>query len=62
MVCLATAHPAKFPDTVAQAVGQPPEPPASLIELEGKPSRCEVMDCSVEALMAYIENHALKGP
>jgi threonine synthase len=61
MVCLATAHPAKFPDTVARAVGRPPEPPAVLADLAGKPSRCEVMDCSLEALMAYIESHALKG-
>jgi threonine synthase len=61
MVCLATAHPAKFPDTVARAVGRPPEPPAVLADLAGKPSRCEVMDCSLDALMAYIESHALKG-
>jgi threonine synthase len=61
MVCLATAHPAKFPDTVAQAVGRPPELPPALAEMEGKPRRCEVMDCSVEALMAYIDSHALKG-
>jgi threonine synthase len=61
MVCLATAHPAKFPDTVARAVGRPLQPPDALAELEGKPSRCEVMDCSVEALMAYIESHALQG-
>ena len=61
MVCLATAHPAKFPDTVARAVGRPPEPPTALAALDGKPSRCEVLECSIETLKTYIEEHALKG-
>ena len=62
MVCLATAHPAKFGATVARAIGRPPELPSSLAELEGKPSRCEVMDCSIEALKSYLESHAQKSP
>lgn len=62
MVCLATAHPAKFGATVEQAIGRQPDLPPSLAELEGKPSRCEVMDCSIDALMAYIESHALSRP
>ncbi|MGI9571588.1 MAG: threonine synthase [Desulfobulbia bacterium] len=62
MVCLATAHPAKFGATVEQAIGRQPDLPPSLAELEGKPSRCEVMDCSIDALMAYIERHALSRP
>ena len=62
MVCLATAHPAKFGSTVEQAIGKQPDLPPSLAELEGKPSRCEVLDCSIEALMAYVESHALSRP
>lgn len=62
MVCLATAHPAKFGSTVEQAIGKQPDLPPSLAELEGKPTRCEVMDCSVESLQAYIKSHALKRP
>ena len=62
MVCLATAHPAKFGSTVEQAIGKQPDLPPSLAELEGKPTRCEVMDCSVESIQAYIKSHALKRP
>ena len=62
MVCLATAHPAKFGATVEQAIGTQPELPPSLAELEGKPSRCEVIDCSIDALKSYIERHALNRP
>ena len=62
MVCLATAHPAKFGATVEQAIGTQPELPPSLAELEGKTSRCEVMDCSIDALKNYIERHALNRP
>ena len=62
MVCLATAHPAKFGNTVEQAIGTAPDLPASLAELEGKPTRCEVMECSIEALTSYIESQALTGP
>ena len=62
MVCLATAHPAKFGATVEQAIGRQPDLPPSLSELDGKPTRCEVMNCSIEELMAYIESHALNGP
>ncbi len=33
VVCLATAHPAKFPDAVARAVGHVPEPPGRIARL-----------------------------
>ena len=62
MITLATAHPAKFGSTVEQAIGKQPDLPPSLAELEGKPTRCEVMDCSVESIQAYIKSHALKRP
>jgi threonine synthase len=38
-VCLATAHPAKFPDAVAQAVESLPPPPPELAVLESMPTR-----------------------
>jgi len=59
MVCLATAHPAKFGDTVARAIGRLPDIPESLAGLEGKESRCEVMECRAEDVMAYIEQHGI---
>jgi threonine synthase len=40
MVCLATAHPAKFPDAVHDAVGITPELPAHLADLYERPERC----------------------
>lgn len=40
MVTLATAHPAKFPDAVAAAIGAPPEPPPALAGLADRPERC----------------------
>jgi threonine synthase len=40
MVCLATAHPAKFPDAVHDAVGITPELPPHLADLYERPERC----------------------
>ena len=40
VVCLATAHPAKFPDAVEQATGVRPELPAALADLLDRPERC----------------------
>lgn len=59
MVCLATAHPAKFGACVEQAIGRLPDVPASLAGLEGKESRCEVMDSNRQAVMTYIEQHGI---
>ena len=61
MVCLATAHPAKFGTTVEKSIDRHPDLPPSLAELEGRKSRCEVMDCSTQTLMAYIASHGLSG-
>ena len=37
VVVLSTAHPAKFPDAVMQAIGTPPEVPPRLADLQEKP-------------------------
>ena len=58
MVCLATAHPAKFGAAVQEAIGKPPEMPASLAGLEKKPTRCEVLDADVGQVKAFIERNA----
>ena len=60
MVCLATAHPAKFGATVEKAIERQPDIPACLAGLAEKQSRCEVMDADVEAVTAYIEQHAIR--
>ena len=59
VVCLATAHPAKFGAVVTKAIGKPPETPPELVGLEDKESRCEVLDPDVKTVQDYIARHAL---
>jgi threonine synthase len=54
LVTLATAHPAKFPDAVAQATGVRPALPERLRWIETATERCEVLPASLEALKAAI--------
>ncbi|EAT15994.1 threonine synthase [Desulfuromonas acetoxidans] len=58
VVCLATAHPAKFGDAVQQAIGQDPERPASLDGIEQRDSRCELIDAETEKVKAYLAQRA----
>ncbi|MBF0110413.1 MAG: threonine synthase [Magnetococcales bacterium] len=55
MVCLATAHPAKFGDAVRLAIGREPERPPVLEGLEQRPHRCQVMPARVEAVRSFID-------
>ncbi|MDO4263611.1 MAG: threonine synthase [Deinococcus sp.] len=50
MVCLETALPAKFGETVQEAVGRLPERPAQFEDIEDRPRHCEVLPNDVEAL------------
>ncbi len=59
MLCLATAHPAKFPDAVHQAIGRDPDRPASLDGLEERPRRCETIDAETGEIKEFVERHAL---
>lgn len=59
MICLATAHPAKFGAAVARAIGHEPELPSSLAGLANKETRCEVIPAEVGAVKAFVEQHAL---
>lgn len=56
-VCLATAHPAKFSETVERALGKAVPAPESVRELAGKPTRCEVMDADLEKVREFIVAH-----
>ncbi|HNQ05401.1 MAG TPA: threonine synthase [Thiobacillaceae bacterium] len=58
LVCLETALPAKFEDSIVEALGRRPERPAGLEDLEALPRRVEVMDADVQAIKAYIARHA----
>jgi len=59
VVCLATAHPAKFGAAVTEAIGKPPDLPPALKDLTERESRCEVLDPDVKAVQDYIARHAL---
>lgn len=54
MVCLATAHPAKFTDAVRQAIGNEAPPPTSLQGLMEKETRCTMLDAGEEAVREHI--------
>ncbi|MEM1232313.1 MAG: threonine synthase [Pseudomonadota bacterium] len=58
MVCVATAHPAKFPESVDEAVGAPLARHPRLEALRALPSRCESLPASVDALKAYVADRA----
>ncbi|MGH9211590.1 MAG: threonine synthase [Acidimicrobiales bacterium] len=53
VVCLATAHPAKFPDAVEQATGIRPSLPEHLGDLFDRPERYEVLPADLAAIGAY---------
>jgi hypothetical protein len=58
-ICLATAHPAKFPEAVCKAIGREPERPESLKGIESRPSRCKILPAEVDAVKNYIIKQAL---
>jgi len=58
MVCLATAHPAKFGEAVSRAIGHCPDLPPSLADLREEDSRCELLDADAEQIKAYLTEHA----
>jgi len=59
LVCLATAHPAKFGAAVAKATGSEPELPPALAGLAEKSSRCEVLAAETVVIKDFVEKHAL---
>ena len=58
MICLETALPAKFAETIVEAVGRLPERPRAYADLEGRPQRYMVLPPDVERLKAFVEAHA----
>ena len=57
LVCLETALPAKFAETIQEALGREPERPPSMKGIEKLPQRCVVMDADVAQLKAFIAAH-----
>jgi threonine synthase len=54
LICLETALPAKFAETIQEALGREPERPESMVGIEDLPQRCVEMDADVVKLKAFI--------
>ena len=61
VVCLATAHPAKFPDAVEAAVGIRPELPPRLADLFERPEDVEHCDADLAAVQALVRSELSRG-
>ena len=57
LICLETALPAKFEETIVEALGRKPERPAAMQGMEDLPQRVQVMDADVAKLKAFIAAH-----
>jgi len=54
IVCLATAHPAKFPDAVKNAIGKMPPSPASIASLDELPCRYNRVAAETDVVKNYV--------
>jgi threonine synthase len=59
LLCLETALPVKFAETIREALGREPERPAEFAGLEERPQRYEVIDADVALLKRHIAAAAL---
>jgi len=59
IICLATAHPAKFDEAVVSATGARPERPRSLAGIDSLPARCDVLESDLGEVKRFIQSHAL---
>jgi threonine synthase len=57
MIVLETALPAKFAETIREALGREPQRPAALEGIETLPKRFTVLAADTDAVKAYIERH-----
>jgi threonine synthase len=59
LVCLETALPAKFAETITEAIGQPPPRPDGFADIESRPQRVTVVDADTDAVKALIARDGL---
>ena len=57
-IVLETALPAKFAETIVEAIGLEPDRPAAMRGIESLPKRCEVMAADAELVKAFVRAHA----
>lgn len=60
IICLATAHPAKFGEAVREALGRDPETPPSIRGILDKESRCVIMEARHKVIAEYLKEHAIR--
>ena len=58
LICLETALPVKFSETIREALGRDPQRPAAYAGIERKPQRVQVIEPDVLYLKKYIEKEA----
>jgi len=58
MICLETALPSKFAETIVAAIGRSPARPRAYADLEARPQRYFVLPADVARLKAYLEARA----
>jgi threonine synthase len=56
IVCVATAHPAKFPDAVERAIGERPELPEPLRDLLDREERYVTLPNVLGEVQAYVDS------
>jgi len=59
LVCLATAHPAKFDEAVVKAIGHAPQRPASLAGIEQRDRRVDIIPAETDAVRDYLAERAI---
>ncbi len=57
IICLATAHPAKFPETVHRAINITPPLPSKLAALMQQPERIYQTSTDINALIDFMKDH-----
>ncbi|MFY9348033.1 MAG: threonine synthase, partial [Orrella sp.] len=58
MLVLETALPAKFSETIEEALGRPVPMPYGLEDLLGRPQKFTTLPCNVASVRDYIIEHA----
>jgi threonine synthase len=58
VVCCETAQPAKFAETIREALGRDPERPAGFENVESLPQRFEVVNPNAAVVKEFIAKHA----
>lgn len=61
LVCMSTAHPAKFPDAVEKATGKKPDLPEHLADLFDREERYDVMENSIDAIENFVRKSNRTG-